>query len=127
MKQMLCYFGDIHSFLDDKDLPPTRLKLLEIMNDPPSLRKLKIELAITIDAGEPFVKSTYKLEGDGALVFNTYEEISSLRATIASEYYPNVSAVANNLATKPSQSTQLINYAKTCVKPAYDYFKKKFR
>lgn len=97
LKQMLCYFGDIRSFLDDKDLPPTRLKLLEIMDDPPSLRKLKIELAITIDAGEPFVKSTYKLEGDGALVFNTYEEISSLHATIASEYYPNVSAVAKTL------------------------------
>ena len=100
------------------------------MDDPPSYRKLKLELAVTVDASEPFVKTTYKttykLEGDGALVFTTYEQISSLQATISSGYYPNVSAVANNLATVPSHSTQLICYAKSCVKPAYDYFQDYF-
>lgn len=44
LKQMLGYFGDIPSFLQDGDLPPTRLKLVEII-------KLQMELAVTIDAG----------------------------------------------------------------------------
>ena len=47
---------------------------------------------------------------------------SNLRATIACEYYPNVSAVATSVS---SHSTQLINYAKSCVKPAYNYFEDK--
>ncbi len=33
-----------------------------------------------IDTGESLVKSTYILEGDGALVFSAYEEISKLKA-----------------------------------------------
>ena len=118
--------GDIHSFLSSQALPPTRLKLLELLDDPPTHRKLKIELAITVDAGEPFVKATYQLEGDGPLVFSAYDEICNLRATISNEYYPNVSAVAKDLSTVSSQSTQLMKYAKLCVKPAYEYFEEKF-
>ena len=73
-----------------------------------------------MDAGEPFVKATYRLEGDGPLVFSAYEEICNLRATISNEYYPNVSAVAKDLSTVSSQSTQLMKYAnKLCVKPVY--------
>ena len=34
-----------------------------------------MELAITIDAGEIFVKSTYVLEGDGELAFRAFEEV----------------------------------------------------
>ena len=128
LKHMLGYFGDIPSFLQDKDLPLTRLKLLEIINDPPRNRKLRMELAVTIDAGEPFVKATYRLEGDGLLIFSVYEEISNVRATVSNEYYPNVSAVANSLAGGPvsSHSDMLVNYAKSCVKPVYKYFEKKF-
>ena len=120
---MLGYFRDIPLFLQDKDLPPTRLKLLRIINDPPQNRKLQMELAVTIDAGEPFVKATYRLEGDGPLVFSVCEEISNARATVFNEYYPNVSGVAINHAGGP-HSNLLINYAKSCVNPAYKYFKK---
>jgi len=62
-------------FLKKRDLPPTKQKLMNIFNDPPKKRKLQMELAITIDFGEPFVKETYNLEGDGPLALSEYEEI----------------------------------------------------
>lgn len=84
-----------------------------------------MELAITVDAGEPFVKATYRMEGDGPLVFSAYEEISTLRSTISNPFYPNVRAVADERGVA-SLTNQLVNYAKACVKPAYDYFNRKF-
>jgi hypothetical protein len=83
MKHVHDTFGDIPSFISREDLPPTKVKIQEIFSDAPNCRKLQIELAITIDAGEKFVKSTYRLEGDGALVFSAYDEISKLRAAIS--------------------------------------------
>ena len=86
MKNMHDAFG---LFLQDASLPPTRLKLLEILNDLAKCRKLQIELAITIDADEPLVKSTYRLEGDGPLVFAAFEEITALRGVLSTEFYLN--------------------------------------
>ncbi len=119
-------FGDVHSFLQDSDLPPSRLKLLEILDHDPDKRKLCMELAVVVDAGEPIVKATYRLEGDGPLALTAYEEISTLRNTISIQHYPNVDAVAKNLSMTPTQVSQLTNYAKGCVKPAQDYFRLKF-
>ena len=96
MKHLQDAFGDVHSFLECEDLPPSKSKLQEILNDPPKNRKLQIELAITIDAGEPFVKATYRLEGDGPLVFTAYEEISALSNSISTQHYPNTNAVTIN-------------------------------
>ena len=84
-----------------------------------------MELDITVDAGEPFVKSTYRLEGDGPLALIAYEEISTLRATISTGHYPNVVAVSETLSSVLSCRNQLIAYAKACLKPAYDYFETK--
>ena len=50
-----------------------------------------MELAITADAIEPFAKTCYALEGDGALALVAYECISMLYSA---------TAVANNLAVK---------------------------
>ena len=58
--------------------------------------QLQMEVAITIDAGESFVKSTYVLEGDGELAFRALEEVSKIRAVISTAYYPNVIAVQRN-------------------------------
>ncbi len=67
------------------DLPPaTSTKINMIMNDLPKLRKLKIELAMTIDAMAPFVKSTYTLEGNGLLALIAYREISKLHSEVTS-------------------------------------------
>ena len=43
----------------------TRQKLVAVLDDDPQCRKLKMELAMTVDGMEPFVKATYALEGDG--------------------------------------------------------------
>ena len=96
-KQILDAFSDVKSFLEDESHPSSRTHLLEILNDLPSYRKLNMEIASTVDAGEPFVKATYQLEGDGPLVFLAYEEIRTLFSTIAHPFYPNVSAVAGHL------------------------------
>jgi len=52
------------TFLSSDGLPHvTSSKLLEILNDSVKIRKLKMELAITIHSMEPFAKATYALEG----------------------------------------------------------------
>ena len=71
-----------------------------------------MELAVTVDAGEPFVKATDWLEGDGPLVFTAYEEIATLRATISNAHYPNINAVATKLSSgRAVLKQQLIDYA----------------
>ena len=66
MNHLLKSFYSVSSFLVKTDLPSSKLKLQEIISDRPKNRKLHMEeLAITIDAMEPFVKATYNLEGDG--------------------------------------------------------------
>ena len=41
-----------------------------------------VKLAITVDAGEAFVNPCYTLKGDGSLVLNCYEVLSTVRASI---------------------------------------------
>ena len=85
-------------FLQYGDLPPSVKKLLDMLNDQPTMRKLQIEIAITIDAMEAFVKATYNLEGDGALALSPYEEIHKLFAVVLAKHYPNVAAVVKRLS-----------------------------
>jgi hypothetical protein len=99
MNDLLKSFGDVCSFLQNDELPPSKLKLLEILNDSPNNRKLQMELAMTVDAGEPFVKATYRLEGDGPLIFSAYEEINALSASISTQFYPNTVAVFKPCST----------------------------
>ena len=123
--QLLNTFG---AFLHGSDLPPaTTGKLLKILDDEPTCRKLKMELAIVVDSMEPFVKATYSLEGDGPLVLVAYQRLSLLYSHILSEHYPNVAAVAKLLSRGNSaREKQLVAYAKACCVPAYSYFKEKF-
>ena len=93
--------------MSNDDLPPASSgKLREILNDPAKLRKLKVELAITVDAMRPFVNTTYKLEGDGALSLIVYEQLSMLYASISTQHYPNVVAVLEKklLAMPPTSN-----------------------
>ena len=76
---------------------------------------------------EPFVKTTYELEGDGPFVLYAYQRLSSLYAHIALAHHPNVLAVAKSLAEgNATREAQFINYANACYPPAYSYFKEKF-
>ena len=96
MKEIMVYFGDIKPFIDEnEDIgPATRPKLLHILSDPQKVALLQIELAATIDLGEPFVKACYFLEGDGPLALYCYEAIETIRASIQAGHMPNVNAMA---------------------------------
>ena len=98
-----------------------------MLNDQPTMRKLQIEIAITIDAMEAFVKATYQLEGDGALALSAYEEICKLFAVVSAKHFPNIAAVAKQLSLGNSTyENQLITYGCNCAQPAFDYFELKF-
>ena len=73
MKQIMEGFPDVQSFIQASEgiSPATIRKLREILTDTVKKVQLKMELAVVIDAGEPFVKGTYNLEGDGAMVLTT--------------------------------------------------------
>ena len=100
--------------------------MTEILNNPGTCRKFKIELAVTVHAMAAFVKATYILEGDGPLALMAYECVRSLYAHIATEYFI-VSAVAKHLANGDRAHEQhLSDYARGCVELAYSYFRSKF-
>ena len=69
------------------------------------------------------MQATYKLEGDGPLVFECYEIISALSPSIVMENYPNVQAVIRNIAKSSEQKLKWMKYARQCIKPALDYYK----
>ena len=71
-------FSDVKKSLERDDLPPATTKLLEVLDDPARTRKLNIKKATTVDVMEPFVKATYKLEGDGPLSVEAYQQLSIL-------------------------------------------------
>ncbi len=129
LHQIMLQFGDIEPFLTaNADIGPSlRPKLLDMLHSVPGLCQLKMELAAVVDIGEQFVKATYNLEGDGALMVNCYEEIVKLRSVISSVYYPNIAAVSQSLAPgNPHAQQQYIAYAMSCVQPGINYFKSKF-
>ena len=129
MYQLFLMFEDVRSFLmNNADIGPAcRRKLLEILNDPQQNSLLQIELAATIDWGQVFVKATYRLEGNGVLVFECYEVIKGIIATIHTAHYPNVQAISCRLSPNNNvYQQQWVNYAGSCLKPGIDYFLARF-
>ena len=130
VKMLMLYFGDIEPFLQQNDDigPSVRPKLLSFFTDAQRKANLQLEIAMTVDWGEPFVKACYFLEGDGPLALECYESITKVSATIQVGHTPNVQAVARQLTggAPPSspQHQQLIAYAKACVQPGLDYFER---
>ena len=127
--QLMKLFGDVLLFLQQNENigPSLRPKLLDILSNPTSLALLKIEMAIVNDVWEHFVKSTYRLEGDGPLALVCYEDILKLRSVIQVGHYPNVYAVAHDLAGSNLHSKQqFVSYALSCVQKAFTYFASKF-
>ena len=57
----MVYFGDIEPFLEENEDIGTSLcpKLLAFFHTPQTKSKLQIEMAATVDWGEPFVKACY--------------------------------------------------------------------
>lgn len=73
--------GDVPAFLASINVAPRSREKLQLLwqNDAVNLM---IELAVTIAAGEPFVKACYTLEGDGPLALTCYEVLSTVKASI---------------------------------------------
>ncbi len=88
---------------------------------------LKLELAVTCDFGEQFVKATYRLEGDGPLTADCYEIIATLKASIIhTKYYPNVQAIVASTVQDASCAQQCVSYAMSCISPSINYFLERF-
>jgi len=64
--------------------------------DPHTKSKLEIEIAATVDWGEPFVNACYHLEGDGPLALECYEVIDQISVSVTTESIPNVRAVSRH-------------------------------
>ena len=128
LKQVMQYFGDVLPFLQENGIAPAnREKLLTILTDPHRSARLHVELAVVIDVGEHFVRATYSLEGDGALVFSCYETLSTIEAFIQTSHLPNTQAIIRRLsAGNTTSAQQLLQYAKECVEPGLTYFHHKF-
>ena len=129
INQLLELFGDVEPFLvENDDLGPhTRLRMLTILQDPTKKTHLMIEMAAVVDAGKEFVKATYNLERDGALVLECYERVQAVFASIHVSHYPNVDAIIQTLTgLSASDAQQWKLYAQTCVKPGWEYFVWKF-
>ena len=124
--QVMQQFGDVLPFLQEQTelSPATRKKLLQILADPIKNSRLQVELAAVIDAGEPFVKATYVLEGDGPLALSCYEVVATLLAGIHVQHYPNLLAIAQTISNgHPALKQQWIDYGKACIAPGLQYFK----
>ena len=53
-------FGDIQPLIASEEFSGANLhKLQEILSDKPTARKLKVEMAVTVNGMEPFVTATY--------------------------------------------------------------------
>lgn len=129
MKQIMTYFGDIRLFLEaNTDIgPATRPKLMSILDDPQKCALLQIELAATVDYGEPFVKACYFLEGDGPLALDCYETVERVKSAVHVAHVPNVRAIAQKVSGKPTGDplcVQWMTYAKSCVQPGLEYFQR---
>ena len=78
-KQLLEQFGDVTRFLQEAATEKIAPNIVQdLLSDPESLVNFNLELAVTIDVGEHFVKATYFIEGDGPLVFSCYEKLKAV-------------------------------------------------
>lgn len=127
-RQILELFPGVDIFLrsNEEFLTTTRSKLLTFLNDPQKRALLKVELAALVDFGLHFVNTTYKLEGDGPLIFECYEAVSALTAAVNLANYPNLDAISKEISGgNVVTEQQLIAYGKACVNPAIQYYQER--
>ena len=128
MEQLMVQFGHVDRFLqrDEVGSPATVTRFRNISDN--SKMYLNIELAAAIDLGRPFVTATYNLEGDRALVLNSYEIIEEVKAAIQTGYTPNIDAIVRELCTAmPQRQAQLKAYSQRCIEPGLNHFNTQLR
>lgn len=128
MEQLMRYFGDVEPFLEqNQDIAPRITDHLRVLLANEEERKqLIMELCAVVDAGEPFVKATYYLEGDGVLLFTAYTTLQGLSTAAAQRNYPNVAAQANALGNSQEEIAALKAHARHAVEPGVNFFLRKF-
>ena len=130
MHQAFTCFGDVKPFLEELDgvAPHTVRQLLEIVNDEDDYDSLRLQLVAMVDVGRHLVNITYKLEGDGALVFSTYQVLQSATQAFAQEHWPNVRALCEAIsdADPDVHARQLERDTMQGARPAIIWFFRKF-
>ena len=85
----------------------------------------QVESAAVIDYGEEFLKTTYKLEGDGPLIFTCYKIVDALQIVIKriKTRAPSTEVVINSVS-KGSYTIKkrLRQHTKNCMQPGIAYF-----
>ena len=92
-------FSFVESFIDQmKPDSACRIELLEIQSNPVLWHSVQLEMACLLDSSDMFVKATYKLEGDGPLIFRAEEILASIEAFIVLDVtactYPKLFKIA---------------------------------
>ena len=129
LQQACICFGDIRPFLENNNdiCPKTMDKLRAIFDNEVRLRDLRLELAAVVDIGVHFVKATYLLEGDGPLIFNTYQRLQEVLNACMAVHQPNVHAVATSIADGGEGNVEnLKRWARARVQPGISWFMHKF-
>ena len=85
--------------------------------------ELRLEMTVLMEL-DRFVKATYTLEGDGDLVFITYQKLEQLKAFIQVENYATLTAAMQELfPLSPALQYQWYNCGlHQCLQPAFTYF-----
>ena len=85
------------------------LNLLELLSNYTKSTQLQMELAISVDVGNVFVKATYNLEGDGPLVLS-HMNISLLSSIGTTVQHPNTVAICYMITDFGGSFTMISNY-----------------
>ena len=129
MNLVLEYFADVEPFVRENDhlAPATRAHLMEIFNSPADSMDLELELAAFVDGGNHIVSAAYYLEGDGPLVFSSFERLATVSNAVAVAAVLNVEGVARRQAVgNLPVYNQLVAKAKACINPGLHFFQRKF-
>ena len=87
--------------------PKTRPKLVAYFDDPQKIRHVKLELAVVVNYGEPFVKATYNLEGVGLVALSRYTTVQEIVAFIEVDNAPNLQALVRDASPNVAVQQQL--------------------
>ena len=91
----MAHFADIENFFHDAhEIVPLLCAHMRDLLDDIKEKKLKMELAVVVDACEPLEKATYVLEVGGLLVFRAYSVLQALSEAAGRRYYTHVDAMA---------------------------------
>jgi len=76
-----------------KSCAETAAKLDALLSDPVKFARMQIQLTVSQEALKPFEILAYVLEGDGLMIFETFERLDDLRTKLGALRLPRTEAV----------------------------------